>query len=173
MSQGEHYSFKCNLHIAIIYFDEIIGPKILNIYPEVSEERTQKVNMVLRHLLDIGSLKAQSERQFMYSDRDFSSLNLYFSIPSSVARGGYFDFMVSLIVTPTYPELISAMAMDWNSLYELQIICEPVLKQQIVEKMNIHDPGALQFMLATNLVPIKENIQYNLEIISPNSFELI
>ena len=104
---GEHYSFKCNLHIAIIYFDEIIGPKILNIYPEVSEERTQKVNMVLRHLLDIGSLKAQSERQFMYSDRDFSSLNLYFSIPSSVARGGYFDFMVSLIVTPTYPELIS------------------------------------------------------------------
>ena len=101
MSLGSGYQFECHLSLAVIHFDQIIGPHLLQIYPEIESEREKQISKVLQQLIDVGSLHDRREWEFVYSDRFFSSLNVYHTVVNSNARGGQEDFMISLMVSPT------------------------------------------------------------------------
>ncbi|MFV2014185.1 MAG: hypothetical protein ACC656_02050, partial [Candidatus Heimdallarchaeota archaeon] len=107
MSSGDGYQFHCQLQIAIFHFDAIIGPNIIQIHPQIDPDKESRTSKVLQKLIDVGSLQNRKEWEFVYSDRYFSSLNMYLTIINSNARGGHEDFMISLIISPTYSQIVS------------------------------------------------------------------
>ncbi|MHA2101760.1 MAG: hypothetical protein ACW99A_24190 [Candidatus Kariarchaeaceae archaeon] len=174
MSAASGHKFECNLHVALIHFDQIIGPHLLQIYPDIETQREKRVSKVLQQLIDVGSLQDTREWEFVYSDRYFSSLNVYLTILNSNARGGQSDFMISLMITPTYSQIVAGMVMDWNSLYELKLNCMELLTP--VVQANERATSVLEelrFIFATNIDMIRANLQAKLEIISPNQFTFI
>ncbi|OLS20972.1 MAG: hypothetical protein HeimC2_35250, partial [Candidatus Heimdallarchaeota archaeon LC_2] len=137
MSRIGTNQFDCVLHIAIIHFDQIIGPHLIQIFPEIETERGKRISKVLQQLIDVGSLHDRREFEFVYSDRYFSSLNVYLTILNSNARGGQEDFMISAMIMPTYSQVVSSMVMDWNSLYELKMNCLDLLGQGVINKIHL------------------------------------
>lgn len=173
MSRIGTNQFDCVLHIAIIHFDQIIGPHLIQIFPEIETERGKRISKVLQQLIDVGSLHDRREFEFVYSDRYFSSLNVYLTILNSNARGGQEDFMISAMIMPTYSQVVSSMVMDWNSLYELKMNCLDLLGQGVINNNLNETKEELRFILATNIGMIRESIQSKLDIMSPNQFNLV
>lgn len=173
MSEGGSYQFECQLHIAIIHFDQIIGPHLIQIFPHIETEKEKRISKVLQQLIDVGSLHDRREWEFVYSDRYFSSLNVYLTILNSNARGGQSDFMISAMITPTYSQVVSSMVMDWNSLYELKMNCLDLLTQGVLNNNLSKTREELKFILGTNIGMIKESIQSKLDVISPNQFTFL
>jgi hypothetical protein len=168
MDSGSVHQFQCSLFLSVIHFDQIIGPNLLQIYPEIEADREKRISKVLQQLIDVGALHDRKEWEFIYSDRYFSSLNLYLTILNSNARGGREDFMISLIISPTYSQIVSAMVMDWNSLIELKLNCMDLLTNSIDDLNQVKQE--LLFILATNIQVIKETILSKLELMSPGRF---
>ena len=171
MSSGSEHQFECDLFLSVIHFHQIIGPNLLQIFPEIESNREKRISKVLQQLIDVGALHDRKEWEFVYSDRYFSSLNLYLTILNSNARGGREDFMISLIISPTYSQIVSAMVMDWNSLIELKLNCMDLLTNSIDDLDKVKQE--MLFILATNIQVIKETIQDKLEIISPGRFKFV
>ncbi len=159
------FKFRVHLFLILTYFDDIFGPQVISSQPQQMEG---EIVAVVRNLMDIASVGNQNE--FIYSNRRFSSQNIFFSLPNPNVRGGQTDFLISLILSPTYPQVVSVISMDWNPLLDLKETIEPHLEQfcedldlsKLQRKVEWDMTGLRQKMLGT--------LNFELDILSPESY---
>ncbi len=159
------FKFRVRLFLVLTYFDDIFGPQVINSRPQQMED---EIVIVVRNLMDIASVGNQEE--FIYSNRRFSSQNVFFALPNSKVRGGMTEFLVSLILTPTYPQVVSVISMDWNPLHDLKETIEPHL-ERFCKDANLH---LLQQRVEGDMMKLRqkmlETFNFELDILSPESY---
>ena len=103
------------------YFHRKIGPIAFYAYPE--NEFTEKEEKITQDLM-----KTASNRKFFtYQTAFFSSMNYYFEIESSWARGGKEMLMLTIVLNTQINEIIE---------YKMEIICQE-FETKIKETENI------------------------------------
>ncbi len=159
--------FRCKLFLVLSYFDEVFGSQVIQAEPS---ELNPKILHMMMGLMDIVSLGHRNSNMFIYADREFVSQNVARILINPDARGSSTEFLISLIVVPSYSHVLSAIAMDWNSLLrleeeilpELELFCQDgnleCLREAVKERMK---------MLRTHVV---ETLNFELDILSPESY---
>ncbi len=120
-----------DVHIIIVYFNEIYGPQSLTIYPEISINKKERMIKTIIKLIDIHT--DVEEWQFIYVDPMFSSLNIKFTHNNSNVRGGLRDYIISLAITPTTlnnDELWIKLSRIWNYIPTIKDICSNYLFEE-------------------------------------------
>jgi len=165
------FRFKFDLHLAVLYFDEILGPQTMALYPELDEKHKDFVEKILTKIMDLGALDVKSSWQFMYSDLKMTSQNLSFKIPHPNARGGSGEFMICLLLLPSYSHGISVLSSNWKTMYSFQdkiiddltmFLENKNLDQLISNSLSIFEEIYLEY---------KEYFLSQLELLSPSTYE--
>lgn len=159
------FKFRVRLFLILTYFDDIFGPQVISSQPSEMEE---EIISVVRNLMDIASVGSQDE--FIYSNKRFSSQNVFFSLMNPNVRGGRTDFLLSLILAPTYPQIVSVISLDWNPLLDLKEAIEPHLDTFCEDG----DLMSLQERVEGAMVRLRqkmlETLNFELDILSPESY---
>ncbi|RMG33071.1 MAG: hypothetical protein D6732_12510 [Methanobacteriota archaeon] len=159
------FKFRVRLFLVLTYFDDIFGPQILSSQPL---EIDKKIAEVVCNLMDIAAVGHQEG--FIFSNRSFSSQNVFFSLVNQNARGGQTDFLLSLLLAPTYPQVVSVISMDWNSLFDLKDTIEPHLIQFCEDGELLPLQERLEGAMTNLRRRMLETLNFELEILSPESY---
>ncbi|MHA2170496.1 MAG: response regulator [Candidatus Kariarchaeaceae archaeon] len=87
-----------DIHILLSYFDDVLGPQAsIIIPPPHGRIEKDKLHAIPKFMDLIG---ANPGEPFFHSLGDYGSINMFFSVPSSKARGGSRDYMLSIVIIP-------------------------------------------------------------------------
>lgn len=86
-----------DIHIILSYFDDILGPQAAVITPPPESKIEEGKLKSIPRLMDM--MGTQPLEPFMHAVDTYGSINILFSAPMMV-RGGYRDYMLSIVISP-------------------------------------------------------------------------
>jgi CheY-like chemotaxis protein len=87
-----------DIHIILSYFDDIVGPKASLIVPPPHGRIEKDTLFSVPKFMDL--IGANPGEPFIHALGEYGSINMFFAIPTQLARGGSMEYMLSIVISP-------------------------------------------------------------------------